>query len=698
MNVRYSHEFKGMDGILNRFEILTESVVKSVSVEATANPFALDYGETRKLEPVRGSQATIELISESIFQFVDLHTGDMQKYLVKFYRAGVLYWVGWLDPEIYGEELSATPPYNVTFKASDFNVLERLKYLDESDKTHTDIVSFITHLKRCLSKLGLPFQKLYIGCTTSINGVSIPQTETALHVLYMMSSNFYDEDNEPMKCREVVESLIQPLGLMMVQKNSNVFIYDYNTIKKGLPLKRYNFSTFTYEADEVVLFNLGEMSVIGFRSIDSSYGFEEMINNASVTSSIYADASLFEGTIGEKTLSQKKSTIVDEARYKIDYYEKDENIENLTKGDFVIYTDKENDSTMEGALLPYTPKDEIYNPLFRAKCKSQFLLGGSDYFVNIKMKAYANTRTNPFDSKEKEPGDTSQAKAIFLYCNLYTVDENNKPLWSYSNRGLFGGWWSIGPTGSIQQGQCELLFVEKEVWDGFALNKWMTNSDLPLRTMLGERYPITIPHKNYTTGQNVALTSAINGYLVLEVVNGCKVDHPGGEGYPYMGIKNVFINDITLSVKNKNKEDISTDDYEFKSYIDKKVATDLEEVTLKCISANEEKAPIGKANILKKVDNRYELQLGYTRAGQTDILERLLMCTIHSNFTTKNEKMTVDIKMTDNPALSYVSYQPILSGSYLITGCTLNFAEAKTTITAVGYSEDTAKLSNIPYE
>lgn len=74
------------------------------------------------------------------------------------------------------------------------------------------------------------------------------------------------------------------------------------------------------------------------------------------------------------------------------------------------------------------------------------------------------------------------------------------------------------------------------------------------------------------------------------------------------------------------------------------------------------------------------------------------MCTIHSNFTTKNGKISVDIKMTDNPSLGYVSYEPVLSDKYLVVGCTLNFQEAKTTITAVGYSDDTAKLSNIPYE
>ena len=172
MNIKYYHDFIGADDVVNRFEILQGSSTAPKLVEATNTPFSLEYLEVKKLEPVQGSQATLKLICESNFQFLDLHTDDMQGYMVKFYRSGQLFWIGYLDSELYNENLTDYAPYAVEFSGADFNILERLKFRDE-EKAYTDIAPFITQLKRCFNKLGLPFQKLYIGCSTVPEGISL---------------------------------------------------------------------------------------------------------------------------------------------------------------------------------------------------------------------------------------------------------------------------------------------------------------------------------------------------------------------------------------------------------------------------------------------------------------------------------------------------------------------------------------------
>lgn len=159
MNIAYYYEFRGLDNVLNRVEILTNNSVTAKEVTGTGTPFVLTYSDAKKLDPVQGAGATIGLVSHEVFEFVSLHTDDMQGYMIKMYRAGKLYWVGWLDPELYEEQLSDYPPYPVEFTAADFNVLERLKYKDENDANYTDIVSMKEHLKRCLSALALPFEK-----------------------------------------------------------------------------------------------------------------------------------------------------------------------------------------------------------------------------------------------------------------------------------------------------------------------------------------------------------------------------------------------------------------------------------------------------------------------------------------------------------------------------------------------------------
>lgn len=706
MNIRYYHDFVGDDNVLNRFELLTQNA-EAIQVEASPQPFVLEYVEAKKLEPVRGSQATIELICNKIFQFVDLHTDDMQKYLVKFYRSGSLYWLGWLDAELYNEQLSDVPPYKVSFTASDFNILERLKYLDNSEKQFSDIVPLITHLKRCFDKLALPFNKLYIGCSTSANDITVTSAETALHVLHVMSSNFYDEDNEPMTCREVVESVLQPFGLMMVQKGANVYIYDYNTVKLGLPMRRYDFSTFNYEADETVNFNLGNLADIGFMSTDSSYGFEEMANNVTITSSLYAGDTQLDVDINEDSVSD--FYIPEEPHVtNVDFYKSAKNVERLnSNGKYVIYYERNLASyigekeSIAGCYMDYIPNNtsfagiqyRIRYPNYIYKIEIPEGRRKSPYYINLKVSAYPSTVSHPLLQDAKEVANSGVLKA---FCNLYYVDGNGTIIAYYNNSGENTYGWIPVSDSNVPVGKCILWFSTDDT-DNSILDTWTTNAN-KVRPM-DQPTDHTLALDASLVGKGLFVMPEISGYLVFELTDKNLILNPvSGEEVESDSIKMILFNDISLEIVDTEGKSPSTDDYEFKSYVNKKVASDFDDVTLKCISANEEKAPIGKANVLKKVDNHYELQLSYTRNGQTEILERLLMRTIHSNYTTKNEKISVEVKMTENPALNFVSYEPILSDKYLVTGCTLDFHSGKTTLSAVGYSADVANLSSIPYD
>lgn len=706
MDIRYYHDFVGDDNVLNRFELLTQNA-EAIQVEASPQPFVLEYVEAKKLEPVRGSQATIELICNKIFQFVDLHTDDMQKYLVKFYRSDSLYWLGWLDAELYNEQLSDVPPYKVSFTASDFNILERLKYLDNSEKQFSDIVPLITHLKRCFDKLALPFNKLYIGCSTSANDITVTSAETALHVLHVMSSNFYDEDNEPMTCREVVESILQPFGLMMVQKGANVYIYDYNTVKLGLPMKRYDFSTFNYEADETVNFNLGNLADIGFMSTDSSYGFEEMANNVTITSSLYAGDTQLDVDINEDSVSD--FYIPEEPHVtNVDFYKSAKNVERLnSNGKYVIYYERNLASyigekeSIAGCYMDYIPNNtsfagiqyRIRYPNYIYKIEIPEGRRKSPYYINLKVSAYPSTVSHPLLQDAKEVANSGVLKA---FCNLYYMDGNGTIIAYYNNSGENTYGWIPVPDSNVPVGKCILWFSTDDT-DNSILDTWTTNAN-KVRPM-DQPTDHALALDASLVGKGLFVMPEISGYLVFELTDKNLILNPvSGEEVESDSIKMILFNDISLEIVDTEGKSPSTDDYEFKSYVNKKVASDFDDVTLKCISANEEKAPIGKANILKKIDNHYELQLSYTRNGQTEILERLLMRTIHSNYTTKNEKISVEVKMTENPALNFVSYEPILSDKYLVTGCTLDFHSGKTTLSAVGYSADVANLSSIPYD
>ena len=200
-------------------------------------------------------------------------------------------------------------------------------------------------------------------------------------------------------------------------------------------------------------------------------------------------------------------------------------------------------------------------------------------------------------------------------------------------------------------------------------------------------------------GSGLYLEPDICGFPIFEITNKIQLLNPVSKKLADAEkIKMVLFNNFSISILDVNLESPSTDDYEFKSYVNKKVKSDLGEITLKCISANEEKAPIGKANILKKFDSGFTFQLSYTRSGQTNILERLLMCTIHSNYSQKHGQFGCTLHLKGNPVMGYVTYTKFLQGKYLVTGAELDFRRATMQLSCVGFSKDDAKLSDIPYE
>lgn len=694
MNRVYYNEFKGLDGILNRVEILSEVSGIEEYVKTGKSPFVLRYADVMKLDPVHTAQATIHLISQYDFQFISLHTDDMQGYRVDFYRGGILFWTGWLDSELYNEVLSKSSPYEVEFSASDFNITERLKYINDSDAKYSDIVPVMTHIKRCLDKLKLPFGKIYIGCTTTIGGISLNSSETALHKSYVTSSNFYDEDGKPMSCREVLDNCLRPFALMMVQKDGNVYVYDYNTIKKGLPMKRFDFSSMTYEDEEFVDFYYGNALDIGTMSSEGDYGFEEMFNNVTITSSLYADKDgVFSYDVEEDNLENLISTS-DNAGYVLKKYGL---CPPWKEGRFLYYENKRNTGAdaLIGAEMIYTGDSSAINR-WSFDGKNVFIIGNTDSknYLRIKAQAYVNTRDDPFDTDIIE--DDERTGVMGIYGDLVLYDSMGTPIMYYDNSYRFDEGWKNVTGASVPQGKFILTYVSLSETASASTsriaNQWLTNGQ---NMSLGE----SLSSSRDQAG-NRLIAPPVSGYLVMRmrysVIKRLVLDKE--EIFPADRVKNILIDHVSMDFENDKGDSLNTDDYEFKSYINKKVASDFEEITLKCISANEDNVPTSKASILKKDGNNYKFQLSFTRSNQTDILERLLMCTVHSNFSQKNERFSVDVKLIGNPALSYLRYSPVLSGEYLVTGCDLYFRLSIAKLSAVGYSDDTAKLSDIPYD
>lgn len=200
-------------------------------------PLLIEWEKRAKEEVIQGSSATLKLISPGDRTYVDLYSVKPCAVRLDVYRAGALYWRGTLDTELYEEPYESASGYTVSLTFSDFGVLARKKLYGH------EVQSLRSILERALEAAGLAGMEIYDGyissrpVATGAQGAQAPTSSQAeaglLDELYVSGDNFYDEDGEAITAEEVVEGVLQPLALRMIQCGGLVYVYDLNGLHAG---------------------------------------------------------------------------------------------------------------------------------------------------------------------------------------------------------------------------------------------------------------------------------------------------------------------------------------------------------------------------------------------------------------------------------------------------------------------------------
>lgn len=245
MYKRYSGEFAGTDGTLWRVEIHEDSETAFSTVGELSFPYdeplLIEWEKRAKEEVIQGSSATLKLISPGDRTYVDLYSVKPCAVRLDVYRAGALYWRGTLDTELYEEPYESASGYTVSLTFSDFGVLARKKLYGH------EVQSLRSILERALEAAGLAGMEIYDGYissrvvpaarlvpeTNGPTGASSQAEAGLLDALYVSGDNFYDEDGEAITAEEVVEGVLQPLALRMIQCGGLVYVYDLNGLHAG---------------------------------------------------------------------------------------------------------------------------------------------------------------------------------------------------------------------------------------------------------------------------------------------------------------------------------------------------------------------------------------------------------------------------------------------------------------------------------
>ena len=234
-HLRYRGEFRSVSGIVWRVEILQEAEAAFASVGEldfpADEPLVIEWDEKDKEEVICGSTATLKIISPGDRTYEDLYTVEVGRIRMDVYREDSLYWSGALDPEFYEEPYERTRDYEVSFTFSDFGILDRIKYGLTGMQTLRGIVEHALQ-ESCMNYTGIDTG--YVS-TTFADGDGI--TGGGLSV---RSDNFTDEEGEVSTLYEVLEGILQPLAIRIVQRAGTIYLYDLNglyTLGTGLPIR-----------------------------------------------------------------------------------------------------------------------------------------------------------------------------------------------------------------------------------------------------------------------------------------------------------------------------------------------------------------------------------------------------------------------------------------------------------------------------
>lgn len=230
MNLRYYSNFKSVKEKTYRIEIDTVMSTFSEPLTLSPDPISVEYESGALYQPLKLSSATISVLTDNVLS--DLYTAENQGVSIRLFNQtdNILEWSGYLTPNLYSSEFVSSFD-SVELEAIDtLSSLENIKYSYIGDsgtfRSFTDILFFVLDKadpKRVLNKV-------YIQKTNRMVKESLA---CLFEDSYIHERNFFDEDNEPSTCREILESLVQYYGMTVIQWMDSYYIIDYDFINRG---------------------------------------------------------------------------------------------------------------------------------------------------------------------------------------------------------------------------------------------------------------------------------------------------------------------------------------------------------------------------------------------------------------------------------------------------------------------------------
>ena len=282
--MRYTGQFKNIENNTYYVYITTNNDNSTnTEIKLGSNPLTTSYegSDDYIYKPVKYSSTTVKILSEDYLY--DLYSSKAQQNKVEVVNyMGNMVWIGYTTPNLYSQKYE-NPIEELEIECID--ALSTLQYYDYTPiKSNKGIVTFVELINHLLSKCNA-YSRFYISNATYNPNYS---TEYFWEKLKISEMNFFDEDDEPMKCDEVLEELCQFMNLTCYAYGGEVFFIDYDAIKNDInTYYRYDIGTTTVPTI-VTLEQTHTITSNDYVENGGQLSLDNVFNKAIVKSSLYS--------------------------------------------------------------------------------------------------------------------------------------------------------------------------------------------------------------------------------------------------------------------------------------------------------------------------------------------------------------------------------------------------------------------------
>lgn len=282
----YSIPFATLDNTPCVVEIEKENYTGEVTeLTPGASPFTVDISDEEFLyAPTRFSTAKICIVGNDYLQ--SLFSTAYQQYRVTFKKDGIIYWCGFIKPEIYTQDYSSE---TFEFELECISAMSTLDFIDYKQiGINRQFVSLWDLLKKCIiSALG-QYNTVYIPHVYAKDAVDYASGVNVLEDMTVSEQDFFDEDDKPMKLKEVLEEICKLLNWVCVDWKGELYFIDIDHINEY-----YKYNPSTLEKTGTAIPEILNIQNIGFTGSDHSLDILPGYNKVTIKDSNYSVTEIF---------------------------------------------------------------------------------------------------------------------------------------------------------------------------------------------------------------------------------------------------------------------------------------------------------------------------------------------------------------------------------------------------------------------